>query len=383
MNTCRLCQKNVVATLLDFGPQPLCNRFLTDPRAAEYTHPLTIGQCDACGTIQLINPPPAAELKPRVDWISYREPEPHLDHVADLIRDLPGINENSVIGGISYKEDTTLRRLEARGLKNTWRLDMRTDLGIDDPCAGIETIQASLAKAPVKQQADVLIARHILEHAHDIRGFMNDLKKFIKPGGYVVMESPDCRRALEQCDYSTAWEEHVFYFTAQTFQNCFAIGGFKLHHFQSYPYALENSLVGIARVDDQAQPAPVSEGAIGRAFRDNFAPKNIQLNKDLRQRPGKIAFLGAGHLSCVFINIFGLKDRIEFVVDDNSHKQGLYMPGSRLPIRGSRALLDENIQLCLLCLSPETEDKVIANNKQFVERGGKFASIFAGSQYAL
>jgi hypothetical protein len=382
MNTCRLCQKSSVDVLLDFSEQPICNRFLRDPNESEYTHPLAIGQCDVCGTIQLIDPPPADELKPHFDWITYREPEPHLDRVADMIRALPGINEKSVIGGISYKEDTTLRRLEARGLKNTWRLDPKVDLGIDDPCAGIETIQGRLV---ARRKADVLIARHILEHAHDLRSFLQTLKEFLNPGGYIVLESPDCRRALQECDYSTAWEEHVFYFTPQTFRDAFACGGYRLTQFQSFPYALENSLVGIAQVDEGVRPflAPAVEKAIGETFRDNFVPTRERLNQYLQQQSGKIAFLGAGHLSCVFINIFDLRDRIEFVVDDNPHKQGLFMPGSRLPIRGSAALLEDDIRLCLLCLSPESEGKVIENNKGFVERGGKFASIFAGSKYAL
>ena len=42
--------------------------------------------------------------------------------------------------------------------------------------------------------------------------------------------------------------------------------------------------------------------------------------------------LGAGHLSGAFINLYGLAEQIEFVADDNPNKQGLLMPGSRLPI---------------------------------------------------
>ncbi|HXI83726.1 MAG TPA: methyltransferase domain-containing protein [Verrucomicrobiae bacterium] len=393
MNICRLCQRDTVAMLLDFGKQPLCNRFLRDHNQEEYTHPLAVGQCQGCGVIQLLDPPPANELRPRFDWITYREPEPHLDRVADMIAALPGITEKSTIWGVSYKDDTTLRRLESRGLKKTWRIDLKTDLGIDDPCAGGETIQAALAPAirgivSAHGRADIVIARHILEHAHDIASFLEALKGLLNPGGYLVIESPDCRRALEQCDYSTVWEEHVFYFTPQTFRDCFASRGFSLVAFESFPYALENSLVAIAQVDEKvkAPSTPTTEKAIGQAFRDSFADKHDRLGRFLRnhrQTRGKIAFLGAGHLSCVFINVFGLQDCVEFVADDNPHKQGLLMPGSRLPIYGSSALLEKDIKLCLLCLSPESEDKVIQSNQRFMEQGGKFASIFAGSKYAL
>jgi hypothetical protein len=59
------------------------------------------------------------------------------------------------------------------------------------------------------------------------------------------------------------------------------------------------------------------------------------------------------------------------------------MPGSRLPIVGSSALLDRDITLCLLSLNPIGEDKVIRNNQPFVDRGGVFASIFPASVHAM
>ena len=92
---------------------------------------------------------------------------------------------------------------------------------------------------------------------------------------------------------------------------------------------------------------------------------------------------GAGHLSCFWINVLGVEAELEFVVDDHPAKRGLRMPGSRLPIRGSSALLEENITLCLLSLSPESEAKVLAKNPEFLARGGSFASIFPGRPNSL
>jgi hypothetical protein len=74
---------------------------------------------------------------------------------------------------------------------------------------------------------------------------------------------------------------------------------------------------------------------------------------------------------------------IDCVVDDNERKQALLMPGSRLPIRGSSTLASRPIDLCLLSLNPESEQKVLAKNRSFVERGGEFASIFALSPRAV
>jgi hypothetical protein len=97
----------------------------------------------------------------------------------------------------------------------------------------------------------------------------------------------------------------------------------------------------------------------------------------------KVAVFGAGHLAAKFINLFSVADLIECVIDDNPHKQALLMPGSRLPIRGSAELASGPIDVCLLSLNPESEQKVRAKNQAFLERGGRFASIFAVSPQAV
>ena len=398
MKACRLCRRPATAAFLDLGMQPVSNRFLTAPDAAEYTHPLAIGYCRACGVVQLDQPHPAHEVRPRFDWISYNEPESHLDQLADDLRALPGLSPESVVCGISYKDDSTLRRLRERGFPRTWIADLATDLGVREPGAGIESIQDCLtpqtARAIVARHGrpDVVIMRHVLEHAHDIHRLLEALRLLVAPQGYLVFEMPDATRALERCDYSTVWEEHVFYFTPATLPNSLALCGFETAYFRSFPYTLEDSLVVAVR------PAPAPRpGGLGPR---QLAAETDRAERFLREFPrqreryraffagqrrerGPIAFLGAGHLSCALINYFDLADLVEFVVDDHPSKKGLFMPGSRLPIYGSEELVKRGVKLCCMSVRPEVEDKVIANNRPFLARGGAIASIFPDSRYAL
>ena len=115
MARCRICSEPAVREWLDFGPQALTNRFLTSRTEREFTHPCKIGACRHCGTVQLESPVPVDEMRPRFDWIRYNEPESHLDAVADAIAELPGLSPTSTIGGITYKDESTLTRLNARG----------------------------------------------------------------------------------------------------------------------------------------------------------------------------------------------------------------------------------------------------------------------------
>ena len=232
--------------------QPIRNRFLRSADEQEYTHSLAIGCCQACGTVQLHQPMPAAEVPPRFDWITYNEPESHLNQLADDISQLPGLSPMSSVVGISYKDESTLRRLRERGLSRTWVADLREDLGITNPGTGIESIQQHLTP----QTADTLVsgtAAPTLWSSPRPGALPRPSSRsqgaaaLTAPGGYLVFEVPDAGRALERLDYSTVWEEHVFYFTPATLRNCLALTGFDLVSFRSFPYTLEDSLVAIVR----------------------------------------------------------------------------------------------------------------------------------------
>ena len=118
---CQLCGSPTVRELADFGPRPICHRYLRRADDPEYTHPLVVGQCDACGLVQLQRPVPSEELIPPFEWIQYTEPEGHLDAMCDLLAGLPGIMPRSVLSGLTFKDDTLLRRFRERGFRYTWR----------------------------------------------------------------------------------------------------------------------------------------------------------------------------------------------------------------------------------------------------------------------
>jgi len=392
---CHLCSGGAVSELLDLGLQPICNRFLTNPSDDEFLYPMVMGFCSDCGMAQIINPVPAEELAPQVDWISYNEPEAHLDNLAQIIRDLPGISDDSVVCGISFKDDSLLTRLEGLGVQRTWRVEPGSDLAIDRAGVGVETIQARLTMETASQiaeergQVDVVIVRHILEHAHDTLSFMQAIKRLVKPSGYIAFEVPDCTKSLESSDYTCPWEEHVLYFTPETFKRGFSLSGMPLVSYSSYSYALEDSLVAIVRPSgqvDSAEPVSADEqeriASYGRGLVQNQEKFQNYFAK-FRRNHGKVAILGAGHLACAFINLLNLKEHIEFIVDDNSNKRGLFMPGSGLPIVGSESLVSERIKLCLLSVHPQVEDRVIENNSSFVQQGGAFASMFPRSKMAV
>lgn len=394
MDRCVSCG-GAVATLIGFGPQPPCNRFLRAGEDDADRHPLTLGQCDACGLVQLIDPMPEEMVRPRFAWLSYNEPEGHLDALVERLAELPP-GRDARVAGLTYKDDSTVARLSRLGSTQTVRLDAAQDLGMDDPVAGLETLQGRLSEDRARSiaarygQVDLLIARHVLEHARDPRSFARALAPLVKAGGHVVFEVPDSTKFLEACDYSFLWEEHVAYFSAATLRALLRGIGGEPFEILTYPYPLEDSLVAIVRMNASAAPRATEgldvELARGRRFAARFGEARERYRGHLAARRSagrRLTLFGAGHLAATFLNLFELGEYFECVIDDHPDKQELLMPGSGLPIRGSEILDDDRVDLCLLTLSPESEQKVLAAREAYRARGGEFRSIFALSPIAL
>jgi hypothetical protein len=390
------CKNGTVIPLLDAGVHPVSNRYLRNSDEEETLYPFGLSQCRTCGLVQLTTPFPISELIPRYDWITYREPEDHLDSLVDSLCDLKGISKGSVIGGLSFKDDSTLRRFANRDFF-TWRIDTGNDLHIQAKGAGIESIQAGITRekaetiAKKKGKADILIVRHILEHVYNKDEFITSLKVMINREGYIVFEVPDCSKSLNQCDYTMMWEEHLYYFTPETFRHALETNGFQVVRLDNIPYSSENSLVAITKLT-KILGADTPAGRLGEGLMqgERFA-KNFETYKEkfrvfftgYKKEHGKIALFGAGHLACTFIWLFQLQDCIDCVLDDEPHKQGLIMPGSKIPIRSSSTLMNKEYSLCLLSINPKNEENVIEKNRVFTGNGGEFLSIFPLSKRSL
>ena len=394
---CVVCAAVGLRTALAFGAQPPSNRFLAgdnNPQPVEERYPVSLGICAQCSTIQLVERMPLDAVRPRYDWLVYNEPEGHLDEVADTLSGLAGINRSSRFLGVTYKDKSTLDRMAAKGCMHTACVD---EQGLNSPHApfGLETIQDILSQpaavARVKDiygTADVLLARHIVEHAASASRFIKALRALLAPGGYMLLELPDSERVFRANNYPFIWEEHISYFTGASVAQLAAAVGAELVWLGRYPYAFEDSLIVVLRFPEggaaQARCAgPRKDHAAEHmlaAFGNGFAAARQRWRQELqalRARGEKVAVFGAGHLAVKFINFFALADLIDCVIDDHPKKIGLRMPGSHLQIAASAALATRKIRTCISTLSPESELKAKAKLAGYFNAGGSFIPAFA------
>lgn len=402
MSACHVCAGTAVETVLDLGRQPVSSHFTQEPRMPVVLHELALGVCHDCGVMVLIKPWPYQDLVPPFDWVTYREPEAHLDALVDRLRSASGITEGSVVVGLTYKDRTTLERLQRLGFTHTRLIDPRRDLGALDRNANIETVHGLLtperagALAREQGEADVLIVRHILEHAESAHRFLDALCRLVKPGGHVVIEVPEVSGNLARQDYTMIWEEHNSYFLPELMGGVMARAGLEVLAIDRTAYPFEDVIVVHARrtsLSGSSNASPNTDAGdvrsaverarnYGRAFAgwsDRYRRLCEQETRDGR----KLAAYGAGHLTSAFLNFHELAEHFAFVIDDTPYKQGLHLPLSGLPIVPRDRLTPGQIALCLFGFTPEIEAKVAAANLAYTSAGGRFASMFVDSPTSI
>jgi SAM-dependent methyltransferase len=403
IDACLIC-KHEVQNLLDLGPQPPSNRFPEPDQNDNDQHPLLFGQCGHCGLFQLKRPMLLPMLRPRVNWVGYREPEDHLDDLADRLARLPGLSASAQVGGVTHNDDSLARRLTERGHAGATRVAALQNSHLERPAIGLETEKAVYAALtdPATHSLcgsqDMLLVRHVIEHTHDPVGFARTLMSIVRPGGYLVFEVPGCSRFIGAGDHSFLWEEHVSYFSPSTLRACLQEAGLEVTHTLNYPFALEDSLVCIARrpsepiseeppanttYDDPPLGERLHQGVV---FARRFVERREVLHTKFRQLElaGKrVGLFGASHLGSKFVNFFGLAQWLTCAIDDNPNKIGKTLSGSRLPIVASSVLRRLEVDVCLSSLNPESERKVLPKLTDFIAAGGQFRSIFQMSERAF
>jgi hypothetical protein len=98
----------------------------------------------------------------------------------------------------------------------------------------------------------------------------------------------------------------------------------------------------------------------------------VGLLDTLKDAGKRIAVYGASAKGSTLMNYFGIgSERLDFVVDRSTVKQGFYTPGTHLKICDPARLLEDQPDYCLL-LTWNFAEEVLKQQSQYRQRGGKF-----------
>lgn len=356
--------------LLDFGTQPVSSNFRNSKTAECKTLPIHLVQDIETGIIRLDPPPPRELLIHPSRSIAPNEPELHLDDLVKNILSQRRFSNKPTVVGVSEKDKSLVSRFSNLGW-DSWMLDCVADLDLSREHS-VESIPEALTEECARRvvekrgRADLVVARHIWEHTANHSVFAAGLKELLTNDGLILLEVPDCLSMLELNDYTMIWEEHLFYFTHKTFLDSLRSVG--LHPELSYQFATNQEDVSVAvvcqadfKTSSRSSITPQKILDLGLSYSDNFPRQKARVHDllDSFKRRGDIGIVGAGHLTVAFVNYLELTDLIDFALDDHSSKQGMFLPGTEIPIFSPKLFQDRDISLLLVGINPPSSEKLI------------------------
>jgi C-methyltransferase-like protein len=209
----------------------------------------------------------------------------------------------------------------------------------------------------------------------------------LKSGGTAVFEFPYVGHLLENNEFDTIYHEHVFYYSLSAVDRLVRRAGLALIDVEMQSVHGGSLRIFVRHQHSGSPSAAVSSmlenemrrGLLNPEFYSSFGQavqgvktKLLGLLRSLNACGKRIAAYGAPAKGNTLLNYCGIgRDLLEFTVDRSPHKQGLFLPGSRIPIRAPDQLLRQKPDYVLI-LPWNIAGEIIEQQQEYVDGGGKF-----------
>ena len=116
MTECRLCHKQEVELLIDFGKQPIVHNMLDSPNLPYEKYPFKLGVCSSCGFLQLTECIAPEVLYQNYFTVSGWKNQPHVELLVEVTKQITCLNENSRLLEVGCNDGSFLTSL--KGTRN-------------------------------------------------------------------------------------------------------------------------------------------------------------------------------------------------------------------------------------------------------------------------
>ena len=396
--TCRSCGAPLTAVLIDLGMTPISNAFVRGDHASfsERFYPLKSFVCDRCWLVQLED---------------FETPETHFH--ADYVY-FSSFSDSWLAHASSFVEKAVARlalgassRVVEVGSNDGYLLQYFVRLGI--PCLGVDPA-ANCAKAAWELRrvptevaffgskaatrlrelggtADLIIANNVLAHVPDINDFVAGFKIMLGEQGVATFEFPHVLEMIRNVEFDTIYHEHYSYLSLLALEPLFARHGLRVidverlstHGGSLRLYVAHADRTTVAEAVRRLRQEEIQAGLDRLATYEAFGHSVRQLKRSLLRlligllEDGKsVAAYGAPAKGNTLLNYCGIgRDFIAFTADRNVHKQGLLLPGTRVPVLAPDEIAKRRPDYVLI-LPWNLREEIVAQLNQIPDWTGQF-----------
>jgi hypothetical protein len=249
---------------------------------------------------------------------------------------------------------------------------------------------AAARRLRATRPAPVLVAaNNVLAHVPELHDFVEGFRILLAPGGVATFEFPHLLRLMEHVEFDTIYHEHFSYLSLLVAERIFGRHGLVIFDVEELPTHggslrlfvrhVEDTPKRVAPAVERVRAAERAAGLDGpepyRRFAEGVVEAKCALLEFLigAKREGRrVVGYGAPAKGNTLLNYCGIgPELLPFTVDRSPHKQGLLLPGTRIPVRAPEAILEEKPDYVLV-LPWNLKDEVAAQMAVIRGWGGRF-----------
>ncbi len=395
---CRFCNESLKVSFIDLGLSPLSNSFLKEHelRNEEKLYPLHAYICEKCLLVQLEEfEKPEKIFSEYAYFSSYSKT--WLDHAKSycelMIKKLK-LNESNQVIEIASNDGYLLQFFKDRNIPvlgiepalNIAKVAQEKDIPTISKFFGVKTAKELINKGI---DADLVLGNNVLAHVPNLNDFVEGMKIILKKKGVITMEFPHILQLIQNNQFDTIYHEHFSYFSFYTVQKIF------LHHklrifdveelsthggsLRIYAKHKEDETKEITNNVKKLNQKEIDMGCnkieTYKKFQE-IVDKNkatiIDFFVQVKNKNKKIVGYGAPAKGNTLLNYCKINnDLMEFTVDLSEHKQGMFLPGTHIPIYNPDKIDDTKPDYVFI-LPWNLKDEIMTQLQQIREWGGKF-----------
>ena len=398
---CRFCGSELNQNFVDLGMSPLSNSYLNAEQInqKEPFYPLHVFVCNNCLLVQLEEFESPQNIFTNYAYFSSYS-KTWLDHAQEYVNMMIsrfGFDEKSQIIEIASNDGYLLQYFKEKKIP-ILGIEPAVNVGEIAEKKGIPTIfkffgtETAKKLANSDKKADLLLGNNVLAHVPNLNDFVKGLKILLKPNGVITMEFPHLLQLIQQNQFDTIYHEHFSYFSFLVVQKIFS--SHQLTIFDVDEISTHGGSLRIYAKHEENQELKVSENILKLIKKEyefgldkiitysNFQ-KKVELLKQqickffisIKKEGKTIIGYGAPAKGNTLLNYCEIGNEvINYTVDKNPHKQGLFLPGTHIPIESP-----EKIKITkpdyILILPWNLKDEIIQQIDFIREWGGKFVTV--------
>jgi SAM-dependent methyltransferase len=393
---CRLCGSAEVRLAVPMKPSPMGDHYVpaSEIGKPQKLYPLDLYLCTACGHVQNLDVVNPDLLFRHYSYVTSSSASllAHFESYTDAVIARTGLVAGSLVVDIGSNDGSLLSMFKARGM-SVLGVDPAVNVAQAANERGIPTrpdyfgVTVGHNIRQSQGAAQLVTANNVFAHADDLGSIVQGISELLVDDGWFVFEVSYLVDVVDRFLFDTVYHEHVSYHSIaplRPFLRKYGLEFVDAERISSKGGSIrcfarkQATGAGVSDAVEALYRMEVERGfgdlALYRSYTQGIAERRealLNVLRPIKARGGVVAGFGASITVTTLLWNFELIDIIDFIVDDNSSKHGLYSPGCHIPVLAPSALVERQPD-CTVILAWNYAKPIMTKHSSYIARGGCF-----------